>query len=31
MPSGQIAFMPNNDCPLHGLAVVVPLLRDQDE
>jgi hypothetical protein len=28
--SGQVAFMPNNDCPLHGLAVVKRLLRDED-
>jgi hypothetical protein len=28
--SGQLAFMPNNDCPLHGLAVAKRLLRDED-
>ena len=27
--SGQIAFMPANDCPLHGGAIVVPLLRNR--
>jgi hypothetical protein len=29
-PSGQVAFMPNNDCPLHGIAIVKRLLRGDD-
>jgi hypothetical protein len=28
--SGQVAFIPNDDCPLHGLAVVKELFRDED-
>jgi hypothetical protein len=28
--SGQVAFIPDNSCPLHGLALVKRLLRDED-